>query len=434
MKYNIKYLIFIFLLVPILSIASSLNNENNFLVISDIHLDKSSTHVMEISPSKGNGKNDLDQSTFEKLILNISDNIKNGTVATPKFIILLGDIVGHLRITSESAIESESVVFNVLKKNFPGTPIFYTFGNNDSLKVNYGPFRDQDRPDPLKSPYDVAKTNGGWNNGFLSTGTICNTNNTTGFPCIITEDTKNGFYSAYIKPGFRLISLNTILFSPNRTQVTEQDARDQLQWLNEQLELAQKNRESVLIAMHIPPGNNVYDHSNFWLPEEQTVFLKLIKLYQGTIIGILASHTHAEELKVIKDEFNKNISGVYFIAALSTSHGNEPSAKTFYFSKNNEQWLLSKYDTLHFTMNNSNMIFSKLYDYTHYYCDNLNNDDLSNCLRNITADKMKKYFSAGNPNYGGIMKSPDDIVLIAKEYKNSPLVPLYEKVFKNLFG
>jgi len=177
-----------------------------------------------------------------------------------------------------------------------------------------------------------------------------------------------------------------------------------------------------------------HDHSNFWLPEEQTVFLKLIKLYQGTIIGILASHTHAEELKIIKDELNKNIAGVYFIAALSTSHGNEPSVKTFYFSKNNQQWLISNYETFHFTMNNSNMIFSKLYDYTNYYCDNLKNDDLSNCLINITPDKMKKYFSAGNPNYGGIMRSPDDIVLIAKEYKNNPVMPLYEKVFKSLFG
>ena len=65
MKYIIKYLI-VSLLVPILSIASSLNNENNFLVISDIHLDKSSTHVMEISPSKGNRENDLDQGKFEK--------------------------------------------------------------------------------------------------------------------------------------------------------------------------------------------------------------------------------------------------------------------------------------------------------------------------------------------------------------------------------
>lgn len=412
MKYTIKYLIYIiFLWVPLLSFASSLKIENNFLVISDIHLDTSSKHIMEICPSKNTEKNDLDQSTFEKLISTISDHIKNGTIAKPRFIILLGDVVGHIRVHSKSAIESESVVFNTLKKRFPDIPIFYTFGNNDSLKVNYGPFRDQAQSTSLKSPYDVAKIKGSWNNGFLSTGTMC-VNKKGDFPCILTEDNINGFYSAYLKPKFRLISLNTILFSPKRTYLTKQDAMTQLQWLSHQLKSAEEQRESVLIAMHIPPGNNVYDHSSFWLQEEQTVFLKLIKRYQNNITGILSSHTHAEELKIIKDELNKNIAGVYFTAALSTSHGNAPSLKTFYFSKNdNGQWLLSNYETFHFVMNHSNIIFSKLYDYTHYYCDHLDNNNMLNCLGNITPEKMKKYFSAGNPHYDGIMRAPDDIVV-----------------------
>ena len=408
---------FILMLFPIESGASLKNNENNFLVISDIHLDQASAHAMDISPAKNSIDNDLDQPTFEKLIAEVDKNIKNGTVAQPNFIIILGDILGHIRSSSADILQSESSVFKILKQNFPYTPIFYTFGNNDSLKKNYGPFKDSNRSDQYKSPYDVAKFNGGWISGFLSTGSICE-NKKNNFPCIITEDTTNGYYSAYLESKLRLISLNSVLFSPNRTKVTKQAAMNQLEWLEGQLKIARINQESVLIAMHVPPGNNVYDDSNFWLPKEQTIFLKIVKNYQHNIIGLLASHTHAEELKVIKDSFMKNIAGVYLIAALSTSHGNEPSVKTFYFSKNNGRWLLSNYETFHFSKNDSNLIFNKLYDYKNYYCETGQQRSLFQCLDNITADKMKKYFSAGNKNYAGVMRSPEDINLIAQDEKN----------------
>jgi sphingomyelin phosphodiesterase acid-like 3 len=82
--------------------------------------------------------------------------------------------------------------------------------------------------------------------------------------------------------------------------------------------------------MHIPPGKNVYDNSSFWLPKEEAIFFKIISRYHDRIIGILVAHTHAEELKIIKDVSNKNINGVYFTAA-STTHGNAPSVKIFLF-------------------------------------------------------------------------------------------------------
>jgi sphingomyelin phosphodiesterase acid-like 3 len=397
------------LLFPVISNASLNNKENNFLVISDIHLDQASTHPMEISPIAGKSENDLDSTTFTKLISDLNKNIQNGTVSQPKFIIIQGDIVGHERASSNSVIEDESAVFNIIKQNFPTTPIFYTFGNNDSLDADYGPFKSATQSGQYTSPYDVAKLNAGWANGFLSTGTQCK-KETTQFPCLIKEDATNGYYSAYIDNKFRMISLNSVLFSPRRTHITETDALNQLQWLETQLNEARANNESVLITMHVPPGNNIYNHSSFWLPKEQTAFLKIVESYQDIIVGLLASHTHSEELKSIQDSSRKNIIGVYLVAALSTSHGNEPSVKTFYFSKNNTQWRLSNYEAFHFTMDNSNLVFNKLYDYKNYYCTN-NENDLTECLSNVTADKMKKFYSAGNPNYNGAMKSPDDIVL-----------------------
>lgn len=412
MRNSQPYLFFIFLLWFFLSSAAFATAENSFLVISDIHLDSATTHKMDISPHQGSVTNDLDQATFTLLLAEIAENIKTGVVAPPKFIILLGDIVGHSRLTADSALRSEKNVFSALKENFPTTPIFYIFGNNDSLKRNYGPFQDSTNLNLEKSPYDVAMQQSGWADGFLSTGIQCeDKENAT--PCLITTNTTDGYYAAYLATKLRIIALNSVLFSPKRTGVSAEASLQQLHWLAEQLKTAQNNQESVLITMHVPPGKNVYDGGEFWLPQEQAIFLTLIKTHQANIIGLLASHTHLEELKTIQDVTQQNIAGVYLVAAFSTAHGNEPSVKTFYFAKNNAQWFLSNYETFHFSANNLNLVFSKLYDYKSYYCA-AEQTALLGCLENVTAQKMQKYFSAGNPNYVGLMHVPTAINIIAE--------------------
>ncbi|WP_141676696.1 metallophosphoesterase [Legionella jamestowniensis] len=366
-----------------------------------------STHAMEITPLKYDRNNDLDYATFERLLTEIDTNIKNGKVVSPEFIVILGDIAGHVRYSSESTVENEAMVFRVLKDIFPNTPIFYTFGNNDSLKANYGAFSDSERME--KSPYDIARQ-AGWANGFLSTGVICQEQ--SNYPCLLTENTSDGYYSAYLKPKLRLLSLNTVLFSPNR-KTSEQEAFNQLQWLEKQLQKASMGQESVLITMHIPPGNNIIDHSNFWVSKEQAAFLKLINKYHQLIIGLLASHTHAEELRVIKDSSQNIIAGVYFSPGLSTSHGNEPSIKTVDLVNQDEHWQLVNYEVFHFSQDNTQLSFDKLYDYVNYYCSK-EQRGIVECLGNVTAEKIDKYFAAGNKNYtGGMLHSPADIALVA---------------------
>ena len=385
------------------------NKTNNFLVFTDIHLDYTAKRSMDIQPSGQNIFNDLDPSTFEKLVAQVDRNIKSGVIATPKFILLMGDLVGHIRSAPDSALQSESAVFNLLKKTFPSTPIFYTFGNNDSLKVNYGPFTDPSTHDRVNSPYEVAVTHAGWLDGFLSTGMDCVKNNNT-YPCMLTEDKTNGYYAAYLEPKLRLISINTVMFSPRYVQTNEQDTTNQLKWLEAQLAEARQKEESVMMTMHVPPGYNIYDHMSFWGNKEKEGFLAIVSTYQDTIIGMLASHTHYDELKVVKDKFNKPIAGVYLTAALSTMHGNAPSVKTFYYGADRGRWTLTNYDAFGFSVLNNNLVFNKLYDYRQYYCD-ARSSELTQCLSQVTAEKIKKYFSAGNPNFSGKLESPEDVFL-----------------------
>ena len=108
-----------------------------------------------------------------------------------------------------------------------------------------------------------------------------------------------------------------------------------MDYLKTTLQFAADNLMSVLIAMHIPLGNNVYDGSFFLEMEYQDMVLDTIAPHFDHIIGILVSHTHMEEFKILRlryDEGAINI-GQYFTAGLSTSHGNSPSIKVFEMDK-----------------------------------------------------------------------------------------------------
>lgn len=381
---------------------------SNFLVISDIHLNVVSTHLMDISPSTQTLLNDLDLPTFNALMLEIQQGIKKGIITKPKFIIILGDLTAHHLFSSDAVINNESYVFDYLKKNFPSTPILYTFGNNDSLGVDYGSFSDSRRRDALKSPYDVALKNGSWGDGFLSTGVMCQKESSV-YPCIVTEDTTNGYYSVYLEPNLQLIAVNSVMFSPRRMFATQQAPMDQLRWLQAELLKAQKNNDRVIITMHIPPGNNVHDGSPFWVTEEAGKFLNIVNTFHETIIGILSGHTHKDELKIITNNEGKRIAGVYYTAALSTIHANAPSVKTFFLSDRRGNWQLTNYETFYFIKQNTSLVLGKLYDYKSYYC---GGQELSllKCLGEVTVDKMQRYFSAGNPNYSEKIPFPKDMV------------------------
>jgi sphingomyelin phosphodiesterase acid-like 3 len=395
---------------PALSFSAPLvTNQDNFLVISDIHLNQDIPTMMDITPSKSTVLNDLDMNTFKMMLAQISQHINAKLIPNPRFIIVLGDLVGHIRVTADSAVQNEAIVFKLLKATFPKTPIFYSYGNNDGLHVDYGSFSNPYQSGKLKSPFDVAVQQAGWEDGFLSTGVQCN-NKQTQFPCLIDENKVDGYYSAYISPKLRIISLNTIMFSPKRVDASELDVTNQLNWLNTQLSIVRNQNESVLITMHIPPGNNVYNHGGFWTNDAQQQFLKLIEKYQHEIIGLIAGHTHAEELKIIQNHDNQPIAGVYFVAALSTAHGNSPSLKTFYYSNNLNHWQLDNYSTWYFNMSNAKLVLSSLYDFMSYYCDS-NKTNMGQCLNLISADKMRQYFSAGNPNNKGMFEYPADVMI-----------------------
>lgn len=384
-------------LIFFLIINSLFAADNHILVLSDIHVNSYFKRPMDISPTKQSVLNDLDIPTFKLLIQKIKQEINSGKIAKPDCIIILGDISGHMSTILRNSFVNENTVYRTLKEAFPSIPLFYTFGNNDSFETDYGRFK-----------YNGAIGNTGWNNNFLSTGILCipavigkSASDATIYPCLLNENTENGYYSAYVQPKLRVISLNTVLFSPKRSfKINSEMTMNELDWLNNELSVAERHGDQVLITMHIPPGQNVYSHAYFWLPIEQEKFLNIIRKYQTIIIGMLAAHTHMEELKVIQSNLKSYIGTVYLNPALSTSHGNAPAFKIFNYSQNNQgKWNISNYQTYYFTSDKNKLILKPLYDFNSYY----------GSIDKFTPAKMAKYFSAGNHNYAGKIKYPDAV-------------------------
>lgn len=380
------------------------NDQLEFLVLSDMHVVTNPlAPTMEINPVTTSNNNDSDLPTFQNLVQQIALTFKE----TPAFVLILGDLAGHAKAYHDEIYNDEKAVLDEVNKEFPHTPKLLVFGNNDSMEKDYGAFFYPPGVNDTHSQYQIAiKT--GWADGFLSTGTQCSFTNST-YPCISNENENQGYYSAYLAKHLLLISLNSVMFSASKHNTSPQNiAVDQLNWLEKQLLYATLKNDSVIIASHIPIGYNIYDHSSFWRQIDLDRFLQIYSNYQNNIIGILSGHTHMEELKVIRNGQNRNVGAVLFTAALSTSHGNAPSVKTFSLTQNSNKWSIADYTSYYFLHDVTNL--KSCYNYVNYYCAN-NQQDILACVGNVTAEKIFPYYSACNPNYQGTIGSPDDIFI-----------------------
>jgi sphingomyelin phosphodiesterase acid-like 3 len=148
------------------------------------------------------------------------------------------------------------------------------------------------------------------------------------------------------------------------------------------MKIAKQENESVLIAMHIPPGYNTYNNTAFWKKDYLKTFLNLINTYHKSIFAILTSHTHQDEIKIIKNKLNKNIIALYSTPALSTAYGNSPAFKSFELNKNNiSEWSIKNYTTYYFKKNSNQILLNKLYSFQDYYCLNKTDNAFSRSFK-----------------------------------------------------
>ncbi|KFA53631.1 hypothetical protein S40293_10201 [Stachybotrys chartarum IBT 40293] len=130
------------------------------------------------------------------------------------------------------------------------------------------------------------------------------------------EDTANlGTYSAkYPNADLRIISLNTNLYYRQNFWLYQRDMiRDpsnQLAWLVEQLDAAEKAGENVYIIGHMSPGDNnaFHDGANY--------LDQIINRYSSTIAAMFFGHTHRDEFQITYSDYENRS----FTNALATSY------------------------------------------------------------------------------------------------------------------
>jgi len=386
------------ILILILS-QFGLSYQNHFLVISDFHYNYELSRIMEIDPPGYNSDNDMDEVAFHQLTDAIKEYvIEKNLEQNLSFVIALVDVVGHHIYENREEIvkRNEEIIYSKLLEIFPNIPIINIFGNNDSFERNYGRFTHNSM-----SPYQIAMQSG-FKNGFLSTGLVCDENGVSStFPCISLQDEAHGYFTMKLQSDLLLIGLNTVMLSeehaPNSTKYIE----DQLEFLEYYLIEAHQTGMRVLIAAHIPFGRNVYDGTVFLDPLLDGKFLEVMKNHLDIVLGILVSHTHMEEFKIIRDDGIAQI-GQYFTAGLSTSHGNSPSFKIYLLENESTGWALQNYVTYQMHTNIDGQIeISEFYDFFSAYCESNNHNlkDINLCLAHIGFNDTLPRYTVNNPNY-----------------------------------
>lgn len=214
-----------------------------------------------------------------------------------------------------------------LQATFPHTPLYIAIGNVDSFIDDY-----QMNPENLwalkayqafsdifvKTLYDKSSKI-----DFLST-----------FP-------KSGYYALTL-PGesqHRLIFLNSVLFSYKLKQTTDIDvAKQELVWLQGELEKARSMHQQVWIIDHIPDGIDMFATLQqggkpwlFWnaAAHYHQQFKTLLDTYSDVIKVVISAHVHLDTYQLLSTSTNTILNT--FIPSISRYNGNYPMFKIYQY-------------------------------------------------------------------------------------------------------
>lgn len=376
-----RLLLSIFLLlwaVSALAIEASKNDKNEirFLTLSDIHFDpfvvcyqsKGSCPLIDALdqvPSsqwaKVLAKYDVNPSKYREdtnyplLSYTLNKAKIAATNDQVQFVLILGDFLGHdyrryykqysshySRANYRAFVRKTLEFLNdELVNTFPGIDIYAVPGNNDSYIANYGFY-------PSSGFYNES--------GTLWAELIKNPNNRH---AMRVQFAKAGYYSVDLSSKLRLLVLNTVLFSTKaKGKGVSEAASVEIDWLQQQLVSAKRDGKKVLIAMHIPPGIDIYASLKFrlfrmielWNLPYIEQYEKLLGMYAPQIVAIFAGHLHYNLLQALSLGDGKSVPMVG-APSISPFYGNNPSFNVYVFSSDTYQ--LEKVDDFNYPISKS---------------------------------------------------------------------------------
>ena len=253
----------------------------------------------------------------------------------PAFVLITGDFLAHhfreqfntaAREHSDAAFRgfvAKTMRFLALEieATFPDTPILPALGNNDEI---CGDFEMQPNGPFLADMLPVVS------------GLVGNRAD----PDLGRDWTNYGNYSATV-PGasrVRLIFANTVLFSRRYRNACGVPGGDPgqatLTWLSAQLATAERRREHVWLAYHVPPGIDGFAMWHLgscpdklipmWDQRYAQPAYALLRRYAGTVTASFAGHTHMDDFRLV-GEGGHYFGFVLITPALSPIFGQNPA-------------------------------------------------------------------------------------------------------------
>lgn len=380
---------------------------STFMVVSDIHLD----HTLATSKYDVDTGMDLWQSAQGEI-----QGILGGG-SPPDFVLYLGDLPAHNQATCDLDTDIGNVLGG-LRGSAEGAsvPLLYLPGNNDSLWGDYCVFSDS--ADKLEPPFSQDSGHAG---DWPLIGGASSCNGASG-ACVIDDSHRlDGYYSAYPSASrdLRVVMMNTVMFTTKSCYCTtdsgctsnencgpwseKSDAGDtQLGWLGTQLDEAKTNGEQVLIAMHVPPGQDRYCYQDketkewkthdgvMWQdPAQQNTFLKHVSDHQPRIVGVLTSHTHMDEIRMMHGPDGPTTLGLS-APGISPNHGNNPGFKVYQYATHSSGDIdLTGFTTHYVELPLSSDSTWESYDFSDYYSCPGHTSSLFDCVN--SEDEASRY-------------------------------------------
>lgn len=360
------------------SSPSQQNNNENILLITDIHFDPFNSCGTTVTQASSQCVSSLiNQSdptlwSFPLLQSNIySQETNNGflvnglnglasTISNKNItkIFITGDLLSHQfpnqfasyiqngnqqQLTS-LALNTINYVLYKISQAAPNAKIYYIFGNNDTDQADYSyptqQFMQQITPLISKYMADQAAFSSTFSNG--------------------------GYFNMKLNSFVNVIGLN---FNPltmeniNNTQ-DYLIAQQQLVWLSKQLEDARNNNKKIIVLHHEPFGMNAFNISSnaspstSLQPEIANQYLKILNSYSDVITNFYYGHYHMETIETVNNTLALSTLG------FSVDFDNNPGFKILEINNFGQ---LQNYTTYYANFTTPNFNWQKLYDLNSAY-------------------------------------------------------------------
>ena len=181
-----------------------------------------------------------------------------------------------------------------------------------------------------------------------------------------------GYLAREVTPGFIVVSLNTVLYSPKHTpDLSNPDPLGQIAWLNATLTKAAADNKTVAVVGHIPPALASYDDSppnhafaSFWEPQYMDTLYELLAQHTHVVPAMLFGHLHSDEFRV-DVSLGHDAPPLLIAGSVTPAFGNNPSFRTVTYD--NETGEILDYEVFVLRVDQGATSFESLYRFSDIY-------------------------------------------------------------------